>query len=119
MGTNFYALKHRIKKSEDLYNGLHIGKNSCGWVFHFQAYHKPNIVRVKQMKKVTFKCFIYDEYGEEYTYEDFWNIVEDSLVPDVDGRPNYVLVDPEYPHVISPFVEWEDEGFAFTLSDFC
>ena len=108
-----------MKHAHDLDEGMHIGKRSCGWVFCFQAYEKPKIKTVKQMKKVTFNGFIYDEYGEEFTYQDFWDLVEDTKVPDEDGKKKYVLIDPNYPHQISPFNEWEDEGFAFTMGDFC
>lgn len=116
IGTNYYLLKKRIKSTSDLDKGMHIGKSSCGWVFHFQAF--PKIKKVKQMKKVTLDGYIYNEYGEEFTYRDFWYLVESTKIPDENGK-KYVLVDPRYPHVLSPFDEWEDEGFAFTMGDFC
>ena len=117
MGTNFYLLKKRLKRTEDLDNGMHIGKRSCGWVFQFQGY--PKIKKVKQMRKVTFDGYIYDEYGDEYTYKDFWDLVEETKVPDEDGKKKYVLDDPNYPRTLYALTEWEDEGFAFTLEDFC
>ncbi len=119
MGTNFYLHQYRLNKHDYPDTGFHIGKRSCGWVFHFEAHERPHVKTVEEMRQQTFNGYIYDEYGTEYTYEQFWKEVEETKEPDVDGRPNYVLVDPEYPHVISPSVEWEDEGFAFTLSDFC
>ena len=46
MGTNYYHYKEKIKESNENSNeGLHIGKNSWGWVFHFEAHKVTRIER--------------------------------------------------------------------------
>lgn len=115
IGTNYYLHFHR----SDIENGIegtHIGKNSCGWAFQFEAHSNPSIKTVSDMRSFTKLGFIYDEYDREHTYEDFWKIVEDSKVP-IDGEAPYVLSDPNYPD--EPVYGYEDEGFAFIEGDFC
>lgn len=118
MGRNFYLYFNR-KKGEEGTEEFHIGKRSAGWVFHFQAHARPNIRTVEEMRKYTKLGFIYDEYGIEHTYEDFWKAVERTK-ENFNGEPPYVLTDPsEEPQ--SSFSEdelWEDEGFAFSSWDF-
>ena len=116
MGTNYYLYMNRTD-AELKRNGFHIGKNSAGWVFQFEAYQHPLIKTVKAMKAFTRLGFIYDEYDREHTYEDFWQTVEESKEPYY-GRAPYVLTDPDYPNE-STLNSWEDEGFAFTEGDFC
>ena len=116
MGTNFYLHFHRsdVELGKE---GIHIGKNSCGWVFHFEAHNNPCLKTVKDMKAFTKLGFIYDEYEVEHTYEGFWDIVARSK-ESFNGRAPYVLEDPEHPEP-PIFPSWEDEGFAFTEGDFC
>ena len=46
-------------------------------------------------------------------------MVYETLEPMPDGRPKYVLYDPEeQPAFIPDLGEWTDEGFAFWNSDF-
>ena len=85
-------------------------------MFQFEAHNKPLIKTVNDMKAFTKLGFIYNECGIEYTYEDFWKLVEDSKVP-IDGEEPYVLFDPNYPD--EPIYGYENEGFAFTEGDFC
>ena len=95
---------------------FHIGKRSAGWVFHFEAHNNPKITTVREMKKYTRIGFIYDEYGREYTYNGFWQLVEDTKEPYFDRDP-YVLDDPENPEP-AWFKRWEDEGFCFSEGEF-
>lgn len=115
MGTNYYVLNKRINNMEDLDSGLHIGKNSCGWVFHFEARYKPKLKTVQDYKSYLKEGYIYNEYGTELTYDEFWEVVESSKEL-FNGEPPYVLADPNYPHE-SPY-GYEDEGFAFSEGDF-
>ena len=115
MGTNFYLHFHRSDIECNI-EGIHIGKNSAGWVFHFEAQSRPLIRDVKAMKALTKLGFIYDEYGKEYTYNDFWQLVEDTKEPYF-GRDPYVLNDPENPEP-AWFKRWEDEGFCFSEGEF-
>ena len=52
IGTNFYWFKEKQGKDFEHHEGLHIGKRSCGWVFHFQAHHKPFLHSYKDYKEV-------------------------------------------------------------------
>ena len=118
IGTNYYLCFKRDPSEENIDSGLHIGKNSAGWVFCFQAHNKPEIKTVRTWKKLTKAGFIYNEYGEELTYDDFWYDIVAGSKEDYYGRKPYVLNDPEHPepHL---FGSWEDEGFAFSEGDFC
>ena len=119
MGTNYYTVKERVPEGEVPETELHIGKNSWGWVFHFQAYPEYNLVTVEAWKEKTKECYIYDEYDRLIPYEKFWADVYDTLKPMPDGSPKYVLYDPEEtPEFILDLNEWTDEGFAFLDNDF-
>lgn len=102
-------------------SGLHIGKISGGWVFHFQAHNFPELKTVAQYRKLLKKGFIYNEYDEKISYKNFWIIVESSLMPDPwDPEPPYSfknLPKDEVPSVTG-VVEWTDDDFMFTLNEF-
>ncbi len=83
MGTNYYLLTKRIKKGEYPEGGLHIGKQSCGWIFHFESH--PSIKSLKDMMEATKIGIIYDEYGRRISYKEFWKNVRESKEPDEDG----------------------------------
>lgn len=123
MGTNFYYFKEKINTEERaVEEGLHIGKLSAGWVFHFQAHKK--LGTVLQYRIFLKKGYIYNEYEEEVSYEDFWRIVEDSLKPDPqDNKPLYSFdnlpEDDKTSAYLMGIEEWMDEGYMFTLNDFC
>lgn len=65
---------------------LHIGKSSCGWKFLFQGYENAEgifdeeiyISSVEDWKEYLKnpKIIILDEYDQEISYEDFFNLVE-------------------------------------------
>ena len=118
MGTNYYWFPDIIKESTPVDRGLHIGKNSCGWVFQFEAHSNPLLKTVKQYREFLKEGVIYDEYEREISTSEFWEIVEDSKLP-FNGREPYVLEDPNYPRRILSIIEWEDEGYAFMKGDFC
>ena len=91
MGTNF-DLRKRINKEEkeklkqlvekenwdalveNIPETIHIGKRSCGWKFCWDAhdfrYFKPTKESLIEWLK---SGDIYDEYGEKYTFDQFWN----------------------------------------------
>ena len=63
MGTNYYTHLNQ-----------HIGKSSCGWKFLFRYYNNYNTIEdVKNFIKLN---KIFNEYGEEVTFEEFWENVE-------------------------------------------
>ena len=69
MGTNFYL---RNKKPRLVYDEIHIAKTSCGWKPVFEQ-HVGEIESVKQLKNVydSGEYIIVDEYGDEYTWDEF------------------------------------------------
>ena len=121
MGCNYYAFDEEMKETEFCENGLHIGKNSWGWVFHFEAHSKPELKTVEQYREYLKDKFIYDEYDRLVFYDEFWEMVEETKEPMPDGREKYVLRDPteEPSFITSELPMWEDEGFGFTEWEFC
>lgn len=100
MGTNFY-LKRKLSedKKQELINELnqdnyekcekilynnrpiHIGKRSYGWKFLWNAndfkYFKPTKDSLLEFLK---SGEIVDEYGNKYTFDEFWNIELDEFL---------------------------------------
>lgn len=123
MGTNYYHFKEKIKEGDFPEGGLHIGKNSAGWVFHFEAHEYPRLKTAQDYQEFLKEGVIYNEYDEEVSYEEFWKIVEESK-EDYYGKPPYDFENlPEDGNTSSfPLIgiaEWMDEGFMFTANDFC
>ena len=116
MGTNFYAFNERITEGTDLHEGLHIGKNSGGWVFNFQAHE--NLRTVKDYKDFLRDKVIYDEYEREIPYNEFWVIVEYSKEEDHFGVPYSYSNPPSDEPRSKWYNEWEDEGYMFTETEF-
>ena len=112
MGTNYYLHNKRIKSEEDYCSDFHIGKMSCGWVFNFQA-QKGKAETLAQMKKYPKNRFIYDEYGREHTYKEFWDMVEKSKEPYEDGSlPKGTTKEGRR------YGDYESEGFVFSPYEF-
>ena len=81
MGTNYY-LHAGICDCCGRYTEYHIGKSSMGWKFLFQAYAfeegiQPSIKTNRDWRALTSlpNYKIFDEYGEEWSDERFWNFV--------------------------------------------
>lgn len=87
MGTNYYAVERKFSLHRNI---IHIGKSSGGWKFNFQGYqdyeldwNKPHI-SINSVED--WKAFlsnkeeygILNEYDEEISYEDFFNMVEEK-----------------------------------------
>lgn len=115
MGTNYYWFKEKINIGEHVVDeGLHIGKLSAGWVFHFQAH--PNLGSYADYKKLLQEGYIYDEYNDIIPNKKFIKLVEStrsagwkfSSLPEGTEQTHFEGID-----------EWEDEGFMFTCCDFC
>ena len=121
MGTNYYFFREKMKENEFCDNGLHIGKNSWGWVFNFEGYPDKGITTVQDWRNLTKEGYIYNEYDEEISYEDFWKLVEETKEPMPDGKEKYVLTDPtQDPSPIDLSIPmWKDEGYGFTGWEFC
>lgn len=85
MGTNYYVVRNRPTTDDP----IHIGKNSYGWLFLFEAHNDtwadPPIIwntfdQVKEwLKKYTIDSTDYviiDEYDEIVPYDEFVSMVE-------------------------------------------
>ena len=109
-----------MKEGDFPEGGLHIGKNSWGWTFQFQAYPEKKLIDTQSWRDFTKYGYIYDEYDDEISYDEFWEMVEETKKPMPDGREKHVLTDPE--HDPSPLdleiPMWRDEGYGFTAWDF-
>ena len=116
IGTNYYYFKERVTEETDLHEGTHIGKNSAGWVFHFEAH--PNLKTVEDYKKLLKNGVIYDEYEREIPYDEFWNIVKSSKEEDHFGKPWSFSNLPENENRDTCFDDWQDEGYDFTNVEF-
>lgn len=58
------------------YTPIHIGKSSGGWQFIFNHHNWQYFNSLETLKEWLKSGTIIDEYGEECTFEDFWNKVE-------------------------------------------
>ena len=67
-------LRKRKSTSED--EEVHIGKSSAGWTFTFHA--TDTIRSEKDWREETRKGQIFDSYGEEISYADFWAKVDEK-----------------------------------------
>lgn len=118
MGTNFY-LKSRIPRQ--VYDKYHIAKTSVGWrplfqenpegEFGWNQYPEPMEIRsVSDIKRAydTGTFAIVDEYGDEYTWEQFEKRV---LGHCPDGQAH--VGDRDYP------IHVDENGYEFAPDDFC
>jgi len=124
MGTNYYWFRDKIETRDVLpEEGLHIGKNSAGWVFNFQAYqsvslwgdpaHFMSLGTYCEYREFLKEGYIYDEYGEYIPYEEFLRIVKESKEPE-NGQQPLCKIEP----ICHGIMEWTNDGFMFTLNDF-
>ena len=92
MGTNYY---HRTDICEccKRYKEQHIGKSSGGWEFSFHGYdgeeNQPVIMSFEDWKReLQTDGKIFNEYGEEISFEDFVKLVDDKKGGTFNDRPN-------------------------------
>jgi hypothetical protein len=78
MGTNFYQESEPCKCCGAVKEKKHIGKSSAGWAFVFAAYEENTPVTFQEWKEELQKdgYKIYDEYGKEYSTQEFLERVE-------------------------------------------
>lgn len=111
MGTNYY-LREDYCRVCGRFEQHHIGKSSAGWMFLFNVTDKE---KVDDWKKETlhYKNWsddegIFDEYGKQKSYDDFWKMVEDKQ----DGKTHS-------PHGFGGQRSWIDEdGYNVANYDF-
>lgn len=99
MSTNFYMLDGFYREER------HLGQRAGGWQFLFRAYPELHIVDAKVwLQQLDRATWIKDEYGREYTIDEFLEAVEacrDGQPRDLYGR------------------DWRDaEGNVFCDSEF-
>ena len=155
MGTNFY-LRRKLSQDEKQYiincinnddwsevrgclpEDVHIGKRSGGWKFlwdaHFFRYYKPN-------KQALFDWLksgqIIDEYGNEFTFKEFWNTEirhflydgydiesyyddnpdEYRLYASMNDISDFTVICPECKNIINKYGEFYIEDLRFTISE--
>ena len=147
MGTNFYA--HRIPKEheraaihkkideylngdcmlDDVLNelspaekGLHLGKMSYGWQFLWclnPDYYNDNLKSIRTFLSLP-DIIIYNEYGEKYTVDEFFDHIGPCLYMD-DEHINAFCYERLHPTEFSRRdKEWTSEdGLRFTTGEFC
>ena len=123
MGTNFY-LRQRLsqeqrkeidkalddgdfdKARELLPKDIHIGKRSGGWKFHWDhnyfQYYKPSKESLIEWLK---SGKIVDEYGDEFTFDQFWNEEIDNFLYEGYDMASFAK---KYPHESRGW--WDMEG---------
>lgn len=70
--TEVFGVKEDYRTGDTNYR-VHIGKRSCGWQFLFsRAIERHCRLTEKGIKKWLGTGKIVDEYGDEYTVEEFW-----------------------------------------------
>lgn len=115
MGKNFYGkqiptAEHLNKIAQQVLQGelgvvktmlksfeeVHIGKSSVGWRFLFDG-NNQEWKTIQQYKDWIANYEIYDEYGNKYTQEEFWKMVEEKqseVAASKKSNPNwYIVVD--------------------------
>lgn len=118
IGTNFYWFKIKQEENFDHKKGLHIGKRSCGWVFHFQAHNAPFLHSYKDYKEFLKEGYIYDEYDRLISYTDFIKAVEATREIEPDGEKPWDFNNCPNSEKYQLCEEWMNEGFMFSLGDF-
>ena len=116
MGTNYYFFREKKKRKQDPSEGLHIGKLSYGWVFHFQAYSNKGLVSYYQWQQATKNGYIYDEYGRLISYNRFWDTVKASKET-IDELTPLDFTTCGY-EIMQGINEYMNNGFMFTECDF-
>jgi len=108
MGTNYTLRKNICDKCEHAKEKLHIGKSSGGWSFTFRAHDEPHIHNAKDWERELKTGRIFNEYNEEVSNKDFWEMVEEKS----EEPHNHVLESPSVD-------DWIDEnGNSFSRREF-
>jgi len=110
------------------YKENHIGKSAAGWEFSFQGYSPeeniPAIMSFEDWKReLQADGKIFNEYGEESTFEEFVELVEKKKNGTFNDRPNKNHFDHCSEHAVSRGYnmdnDWKDpEGHSFTTAEF-
>ena len=73
MGTNYYYCPCCGQSKQR----IHIGKSSCGWRFNFDGADLKTMDIDKIKEKLKYGN-IENEYGDEVSFDEFWEMVENK-----------------------------------------
>lgn len=121
MGTNYYLPKACPNPCDHCSEeGLHIGKRSAGWTFGFQAYPDESLMSWEAWKeRIRTAGKVVDEYGDEFTPEEFESLVLETLDPWGPRR-----LTPRHRDALTTHSGYDDrrfydaEGWDFWIGDF-
>lgn len=122
MGTNFYL---RNKKPRLVYDETHIAKTSWGWKPSFEQ-HIGEIESVRQLKTAydSGEYTIVDEYGEEYSWEEFddrvlkWEDKQREMRPDFEPIDHVEYDKKNYDSYLPPMHYHDEDGYDFCTREF-
>lgn len=115
MGTNYYIKTKKCPTCGHKEEGTHLGKSSMGWQFTFQANGFQHYKNVEEMKEWLKDKEIENEYGEEVSYNDFWEMVANKQKPEYKNHAEEVKkANPYYANGI----EFNIDGYSFTDTSF-
>lgn len=115
MGTNYYTKTKKCPHCGHKPEGIHLGKSSMGWQFSFQYNGGEYYKNVEQMKKWLEDKEIQNEYGEDVTHKEFWDMVANKQTSENLNHAEYCRK--KYPGSISN--ELIIGGYSFTDCEFC
>ena len=130
MSTNYYQRTDICDKC-NRYKEKHIGKSSAAWQFFFRGYvdwaNEPKIRSFEDWKRELQKedsdSKIFNEYGEEISFEEFVKMVEDKQTGKFGDTPNkshydYCMENKDV-HDYDISKDWKDRnGYSFTSNEF-
>ena len=117
MSTNFYIREASVdtETGERVFETSHIGKRSGGWTFMFQGEDTKSIADWKtRTANMPSNMVIVDEYGETYSHEEFWQVVDDTTKP---WGPKKITPK-TLRNIGNADEEWHSEGFSFIAREF-
>ena len=79
MGTNYYLNTDYCPCCGQSKQRIHIGKSSCGWRFNFDGADLKTMDIDKIKEKLKYGN-IENEYGDEVSFDEFWEMVENKEV---------------------------------------
>jgi len=108
MGTNYYYEEKVCKTCKHAKKTSHIGKSSGGWTFSFYCEHGGTTWKEWQVLLQENGGRIVDEYGDEISFKDFKEVVEDRG----DDLLNHAIEHPTNCYT-------DAEGYSFCTTEFC
>lgn len=128
MSTNYYLI-HNVCSCCKRQDQTHIGKQSGGWEFMFQAFWEDNCLTAEKIdsKKKWEKIlkyvvdngrgFIQDEYGRHVPVVKFLKDIDASRTPKSQNHVDYCKI--HYPSSVRPDGDFKDsDGWSFSFGDF-